>query len=230
MGIHLNREPGKRNGPGLLFLFFILGICPVLVGAQPFESEIRAFKTQDSAHFPARHSILFVGSSSFRLWSDVQNYFPSYPIINRGFGGSRLLDLTRYRDQIIFAYNPKQIVIYCGENDLASSDTVSAKTVFSRFVHLFELIRRRMPGENIVFISLKPSPSRLRLKDKMEKANRLIQDFLSTQKNVSFVDVYHAMLGPDGRPMPNIYGPDSLHMARAGYLVWQKAIQPYLVK
>ncbi len=108
------------------------------------------------------------------------NYFPGYTIINRGFGGSTFPDVIFYAPEIIFPYHPKQVVIYCGDNDLASSDAVTADTVFERFKTLFELIRTNLPGENILFVSIKPSPSRIRLKEKMEKANLLIQTYLST--------------------------------------------------
>jgi lysophospholipase L1-like esterase len=198
--------------------------------AQPFAGEIREFKKQDSIQFPPANAILFVGSSSFRFWHDVSDYFPGYTIINRGFGGSGLPDVIRYADEIIFPYQPKQIVIYCGENDLASSDTVTANTVFERFKTLFELIRSKMPGENILFISLKPSPSRERLLPEMEAANLLIKTYLSVQINAHFIDVYHVMLNPDGSVMKDLFRDDMLHMKPNGYALWQKEIAPYLSK
>ncbi len=108
-------------------IFFIaLSLQNVCAQQHPaFWEEIQIFKKQDSIHFPTKHAILFVGSSSFTKWTDVQNYFPKYKIINRGFGGSSLSDVIRYADDIIFPYHPKQVVIYCGENDLAASDTLS---------------------------------------------------------------------------------------------------------
>lgn len=211
----------------LLCLFLIVGGIAV---AQPFIEDIKAFKKQDSVNAPSKHSILFVGSSSFTKWKDVADYFPGYSIINRGFGGSSLVDVIRYADDVIFPYNAKQIVIYCGENDLASSDTVSAQTVFHRFKKLYSMIRVKMPQVPVDFISLKPSPSRARLKSKMLEANSLIKKYLAKQKNTSFIDVYHKMLNEDGKPKPEIYVEDSLHMNAKGYAIWQKIIEPYLVK
>lgn len=214
-----------------IFLFILFtGLISFETKAQPFIDEIKAFKAQDSTHFPPKHEILFIGSSSFHYWTDVQTYFPKYPIINRGFGGSTLVDVIRYTNDIIFPYQPKQIVIYCGENDLAYSDTVTAQIVFDRFKELFQIIRIKMHNENIVFVSIKPSPSRAALFPKMEQANVLIKSFLSTQKNASFVDVYHLMLNADGTPMKEIFKPDNLHMKANGYAIWQKAIEPYLMK
>ena len=212
------------------YLFFICISFSANIFAQPFSEEIREFKKQDSIRFPPKDAILFVGSSSFRFWQDVSNYFPGYTLINRGFGGSSLPDVIRYADDIIFPYQPKQIVIYCGENDLAGSDTVTGNTVFERFKTLFELIRSRLPGEDIVFVSLKPSPSRENLLKKMEEANLLIKTYLSIQTHAHFVDVYHKMLNADGSLRKDLYRDDMLHMRPKGYAIWQKEIAPYLSK
>ena len=198
------------------------------VRAQPFSEDIRAFRKQDSIQFPTPNSILFVGSSSFTKWNDVKEYFPGYPIINRGFGGSSLPDLIRYADQIIFPYQPKQILIYCGDNDIAFSDTVSATTVFARFTRLFFLIREKMPEENIVFVAIKPSPSRASQKKRQDAANAMIREFLAKQSNAYYVDIVTPMINENGKPKPEIFEADSLHMNAKGYAIWQKAILPYL--
>lgn len=198
--------------------------------AQPFVDEIQQFKDQDIAIPPPANAILFVGSSSFRKWTDVNSYFPGYAIINRGFGGSSLTDVIRYVSDIIIPYHPKQVVIYCGDNDLAASDSINADTVLARFVRLFEIIRINLPGENILYVSIKPSPSRIRLREKMEQANLLIQTYISLQQHAAFIDVYHKMLNPDGSIMTDIFLEDKLHMNDKGYAIWQKVIKPYLSK
>ena len=212
----------------LVFIYFMT--VSVRGFAQPFADDIQAFKNQDKINPPPANAILFVGSSSFRKWTDVSSYFPGYTIINRGFGGSVFPDVIRYENDIIIPYHPKQVVIYCGDNDLASSDAITADSVFERFKVLFEGIRLGLPGENIVYVSIKPSPSRVRLQEKMEKANLLIQTYLSIQSHAAFVDVYHKMLNPDGSIMADIFLEDKLHMNAKGYAIWQKAIEPYLSK
>ncbi len=215
----------------LSFLVFLLLSFSLPDLAQPpFYQEIQNFKKQDSLHFPPKNEILFIGSSSFRKWTDVQSYFPGYPIINRGFGGSCLPDVIRYADDILFPYQPKQVVIYCGENDFAVSDSISGEIVFERFKTLFNLIRSRLPGENIVFVSIKPSPSRERLWPKMQEANLKIKRYLSHRQHAVFVDVYHLMFSPQGKIMQDIFLSDNLHMNAKGYAIWQKAIEPYLLK
>lgn len=196
----------------------------------PFYKEIEAFKKQDQTNPPTKNSILFVGSSSFTMWKDVQNDFPAYQIINRGFGGSSLTDVIRYAPDIIYPYQPKQVVIYCGENDFVSSPDANADTVFKRFSKLFGMIRKEVPKAHIVFISIKPSPSRAKYMPEMVRANAMIQSFLKNNKKTGYVDVYNKMLLADGSPMPNIFLGDKLHMNRSGYEIWKEAIQPYLKK
>ncbi len=216
---------------GLLLITLLVSLA---VSAQepkpPFWSDIQAFKKQDSIRMPASKQILFIGSSSFTMWKDVQQYFPGYPIINRGFGGSALPDLICYAKDIILPYQPKQIVIYCGENDLAASDTVTAAMVMKRFDNLFRLIRKYYPKVPVAYISIKPSPSRRHLVPKMVAANTMIRNFLKKKSKTVFIDVYHKMLKANGTPIEDIFMEDKLHMNAKGYAIWQKAIAPHLLK
>jgi lysophospholipase L1-like esterase len=211
----------------ILCELFWLGSTAV---AQPFRDEIGRFAKQDSLAMPAPGQVLFVGSSSFRLWTDVQAYFPGTPILNRGFGGSTLEDMIYYEKKIITPYKPRKIVIYCGENDLASSDTVTAKHVLARFEKLFAMIRSDYPQTPVIYVSIKPSPSRQRLIAKVAESNELIRQFLRTKPRTRFVDVYHKMLDKNGNPRKELFIEDQLHMNRAGYLIWQKALKPLLKK
>lgn len=196
----------------------------------PFYKDIEAFKKQDLVAPPQKGSILFVGSSSFTMWKDVQKDFPAYKIINRGFGGSSLTDVIRYAPTIIYLYQPKQVVIYCGENDFVSSTNANADTVYTRFSQLFGMIRKEVPKAHILFVSIKPSPSRAKYMPEMQRANAMIQSFLKKQAKTGYVDVYNKMLLADGSPMPDIFLNDKLHMNRSGYEIWKQAILPYLRK
>ncbi len=196
----------------------------------PLWDDIQAFKKQDSIAMPPNNAILFIGSSSFTLWTDVQDYFPGYTVINRGFGSSTLADQIRYAKDIIFPYQPRQVVIYCGENDLAFSDTVNAVMVLDRFKTLFGMIREKFADLPLLYISMKPSPSRRHLIPMMREANQLIKDFLASQTQAVYLDVHQLMLNASGEPLSEIFLDDSLHMNAKGYAIWQKAIEPHLLK
>lgn len=216
----------------ITILFAVVLALPAAQAQQktpPFWNEIQAFKQQDKAQMPPKNAILFVGSSSLRMWKNMQEMLPEYSVINRGFGGSNLLDLQRYLGDIVFPYQPKQIIIYSGENDIAS-DTVQAPEVLARFKTVFEQIRQQMPKVPIVFISIKPSPSRLKFNPIIEESNQLIRAYLKKQPKTKYVDVYSKMLLANGRPKPQIFIQDSLHMNQQGYQIWKKAITPYLTK
>lgn len=196
----------------------------------PFWNEVQKFKTADSAAFPASNQVLLIGSSSFTLWKDVQSYFPDRKILNRAFGGSTLADVIRYRYDVIFPYQPKQIVIYCGENDFASSDTVTVELVMQRFTTLFNYIRAKYKNVPVAYVSMKPSPSRTHLLEKYKEGNKRIKDFLATKPNTKFVDVYSTMLTATGEPMPDIFKEDRLHMNAKGYAIWKKKLENVLLK
>ncbi len=213
-----------------LSTLFIAILCVLNANAQPYINEINQFKKIDSIHTPPAHPILFIGSSSFTKWKDVGDYFPSHTILNRGFGGSSLPHQLMYAEEVIFKYNPKQIVIYCGENDLTSSETINGDSILLRFTRLYNLIRSRLPEVPIAYISMKPSPSREKYLPIMKEGNRLIESFIGTQKNAVFIDVFHKMFTEDGQIMSDIFLADKLHMNKKGYAIWQPLIAPHLLK
>ncbi len=208
----------------ILFISFFNGI------GQSFIDDINRFKEEDRLKLPPQNATLFIGSSSFTMWYNVKEQFPEFTIINRGFGGSTLEDLIRYVEYIVYPYNPKQIVVYCGENDFASSDTISVELVTQRFVHLYKLIVEKYPEVNISYVSMKPSPSRWHLSGKFIAGNKGIQQFLEVKPNTSFINVWDEMLNISGLPDSTIFLDDMLHMNSEGYRIWQKAIKPHLLK
>lgn len=198
--------------------------------AQPFINEIKAFQKADSVSMPPSGAILFAGSSSFRLWKTVQEDFPGHTIVNRGFGGSSLPDVIRYTEEILFPYKAKQVVIYCGENDFAADPKLSSDSVVERFKTLFKAIRKKNVRTHIAYVSMKPSPSRWKMKDQMIAANEGIKSYLRSQRRTNYVDVWTPMLAENGEPIKDLFLKDSLHMNAKGYAIWKKAIEPALMK
>lgn len=218
-----NRKLMKRIFTAVLLCFSLIACAQ----ERPFWQEIRAYKTADSLDAPARKAIVFVGSSSFRMWKDMEKAFPDNEVINRGFGGSSLPHVIEYADEIIIPYKPSQVVVYCGENDFMNKN-VTSQIVTDRFIQLFNLLRKEIPRADIVFVSIKPSPSRQHLMEEMAAANAAIKDFLSTKPRATFVSIWEPMLDEHGAPRKELFLDDMLHMNKQGYAIWQKALEPHL--
>jgi lysophospholipase L1-like esterase len=214
---------------GIVCIVFGIGQSNTTLCAQPFKQEVLQFQKSDSIVMPPKGQIVFAGSSSFTRWKDVAMYFPGYPIINRGFGGATLVDLIYYVDEAIIKYQPSQVFIYCGENDIADVDTVSPATVLLRFKTLHTILLKKLPrATKIVFVSLKPSVARWHLESKFIAANKLIEGYIATQKDIQFLDVHTAMLDDNKEVLKDIFIADQLHMNPKGYLIWQKQFAPFL--
>jgi lysophospholipase L1-like esterase len=212
---------------GVLALLCVF--CFTSLQAQNFarwEKEIAAFEQADRTNRPGKKSIVFTGSSSIRLWEDVHQDFPGKKILNRGFGGSETDAVAYFANRIVVPYKPRQVVIYVGENDLAAGK--SPEKVLADFKDLFFKIRNQVPRATITFISIKPSPSRKHILEQVRETNSLIQGFLDSQKRTGYVDVFTRMLQANGKPKPELFRADSLHMTRAGYDIWEAALKPYL--
>jgi lysophospholipase L1-like esterase len=208
----------------LLVVGSIARACPP--SPQPWRAAIDQFVADDSAHPPPQHAVLFVGSSSIRMWTALARDFPGVPVINRGFGGSAIADSTHYADRIVIPYHPRVIVMYAGDNDVEEGCTPGQ--VLDEFKAFVSRVRRDLPGVALVYISIKPSLARWALWPRMREANREIDRWARTQARVTFVDVAPLMLGPDGRPRADLFREDGLHMTPAGYAIWVEALQPVL--
>ncbi|MCF2219513.1 G-D-S-L family lipolytic protein [Chryseobacterium sp. PS-8] len=195
---------------------------------QMFWQDIQNFKKLDLENPPAKNAILLVGSSSFTKWTDVANYFPDKTIINRGFGGSRLTDLNDYAEDLLNPYQPKQIIIYCGENDFADNDKLKADVVVERFKTFYKKIRAKFPKIEVDYISIKYSPSREKLWPQMKKANEKIADFMKKQPNAEFIDITKVMQDENGNVRKDLFVEDMLHMTPEGYRLWTSVMNPYM--
>lgn len=191
-----------------------------------FEPEIERFEEADKQQPPAEGAVLFIGSSSIRLWKGLAEDFPSVKVVNRGFGGSHIEDSLDFADRIVFRHNPRLIVMYAGDNDIESGK--SPAVVLADFKKFVAAVHRRLPRTRIAFISIKPSPARWHLVDKVKEANRSIKDFTETDGRLGYIDVFTPMLGADGRPYPEMFVADRLHLSQAGYSLWRAIVSDYL--
>jgi lysophospholipase L1-like esterase len=209
----------------LLFLFVQFSFAQE---TPRFWDDVQTIKNYDKIYQPNKNPILFVGSSSIRKWDHLQEAFGNYNVINRGIGGAVIDDIIFYVDDLVFKYQPREIVIYVGENDLPN-EKETPEIILDKTKQLFNTIRAKLPDVPIVYIALKPSPVRAKYLQKCKESNDLIASFIKAQKNASFLDVYSLMM-KDGKTMPEIFVGDMLHMNLTGYKIWEKAIKPYLIK
>src|SRR6266404_3403952 len=214
--------------PTLVLLVFVL--APTTNAQQStenkWEPEIQQFENSDKKDPPPRGAVLFVGSSSIRMWKSLTEDLPGIKVINRGFGGSQIADSTFYVDRIVTPYRPTMIVFYAGDNDLFDGKT--PQQVLEDYKAFVSRVRIKLPSTKIAFISIKPSPARASIVDQMRQANTLIRNYSSNDKRLLFIDVFTPMLGTDGNPRPELFGLDKLHMNRQGYDLWKSVLAPYL--
>ncbi len=192
-----------------------------------WKDTIQKFVDADKQTPPPQDAVLFVGSSSIRMW-DTKKSFPDISTINRGFGGSFVIDSLYYADQIILPYKPKTIVFYAGDNDIACNK--SPEMVAADFQSLFYKIRQTLPQTRIIYITIKPSVSRWNYWPQMMQTNKLIENFCKEQENAYFVDVSKVLLDADGNPRKDVLKDDGLHLNEKGYEIWTSLVRPLIDK
>ncbi|UOE37047.1 GDSL-type esterase/lipase family protein [Chryseobacterium oryzae] len=209
-------------------LIFTFGFFLAQIKKPIFWDDIQNFKKIDQQTAPPENAILLLGSSSFTKWQDVSDYFPGKTIINRGFGGSRLKDLNDYADDLLKPYHPKQIIIYCGENDLADNTHLKPETVVARYKEFYAKIRERFPMVQVDYISIKFSPSREHLWQKIKEVNSKISKFMKKEKNADYIDITQVMNDSNGNIRRDLFLDDMLHITPEGYRLWSSVMNPYI--
>jgi lysophospholipase L1-like esterase len=189
-----------------------------------FEPEIRAFEVADRVSPPPLGGVVFIGSSSIQHWSNVAADFPGVPVLNRGFGGSTLADVVYYEDRILLPYRPRLVVLYAGDNDLAEGRTPDR--VLSDYRAFVARLRSALPAARVVFVSIKPSPSRRAYMDRARETNQRIRAATERDTLQTYIDVFTPMLNAAGQPRPELFLADSLHMTRTGYVLWRALLTP----
>lgn len=191
----------------------------------PWEAAMRAFEKQDAQSPPPRHANVFIGSSSTRLWKLAES-FPQHRCVNRGFGGSEMSDAARYVQRIVLPLQPKVIVLYSGDNDLAKNK--SPDDVLAAYRDFARQVREHSTETKLVVVALKPSPKRFSLADKFRATNRLLEAAVKEDPRAVFVDIWSPMLGEEGFPRPELFAADQLHLSPAGYRLWSQLVEPHL--
>jgi lysophospholipase L1-like esterase len=243
LGVRLATEAGLRRNIGLpcrhkefcwgmvtrfsrLFFVFVAFTVGTFASPAKWKADIDVFLANDAAHPPPQNAVVFVGSSSIVKWKSLTADFPTFPVINRGFGGSELADSVAYVDQIVVPYHPRAVVLYAGDNDLASGKTPEA--VLSDFRAFRTKVHAALPSARIFYLAIKFSPSRAKLQSAMQHTNELIAADCTTTDHCTFVDVNTPMLDAAGHPRPELFESDQLHIKLSTYALWVHQLAPLL--
>ncbi len=190
-----------------------------------WEKSMQAFEERDATNPPPKGEIVFIGSSSIVGWN-LAKYFPDLKAVNRGFGGSQIADSVQYADRILLPLEPRIVVFYAGDNDIASGK--SPEKVFEDYKAFVQKVHDKLAETKIIYLPIKPSIARWKLWDKMKAANALIAEHVKTDKRLAYLDVATPMLGEDGKPRPELFVKDGLHLSPAGYELWTALLKPLL--
>lgn len=197
-------------------------------GPERWESAMAAFEEMDKENPPPKGGVLFVGSSSVRMWKTLAEDFPGHRTINRGFGGSEVSDSIHFADRIVLPHEPRMIVMYAGDNDISHGKT--AKKVAADFQKFVKIVKKKLPKTRVAFIAIKPSLKRWELAGEITKANAAIKKRCDKNKLLDYLDIWTPMLGKDGKPRPELFLEDGLHLNAEGYALWTSVIRPFVDK
>jgi len=225
MGFLNNLWQGFSNGLDM----FVSSIKSARGDPDAWESSIRKFESQDRLMPPSQNMIVFVGSSSFTLWSTLEQDMSPLPAINRGFGGAKINDVVRYTDRIVIPYRPRAIVLFAGTNDIADPKPATAQEVFDGYLSFVKRVQAALPETPIYYVAITPSASRWKYWLIASEANRLIREYAKSNPHLRFIDLTDHLLGSDRKPNRSLYRMDRLHPNKRGYAKWTAVIKPVLM-
>lgn len=233
---HALQWEGRMQKCGIAQFGLLLVLCCLVCSAEGAQQDptrwadvIREFATAEAACPPPTNAIVFTGSSSVRFWHTVNRDMAPLPVINRGFGGSTMVDAVYWLEPLVLQYKPRAVVLYEGDNDIGMYGA-TAEQVLEGFNAFVSKVHAQLPEANIYFLAIKPSIQRDRFWPEMKRANHLIEVFAERQPKVHFIDIATPMLDQNGRPKADIFEADELHLNSAGYDLWTSVVRPILLE
>ncbi len=222
------------------YIFFIAAIFLVtcttikkysnLPEVQRWETEIQKFEALDQTESYPDNSIIFAGSSSIVLWKTIHEDMAPYPVIHRGYGGSRLSDFAVYADRIIYPHKNNGIVLFIANDIAGNENDKTPKEVLWLFKNVIKTIRKKYPDTPVFWISITPTERRWNSWPQIKEVNRLIKNYCLKSKNLHFIDTELSFLNEEGRPKAELFATDKLHLSPEGYKLWTSIIKSELDK
>ncbi len=222
-----------RQAAMLLCLFCVLALqaqtpAPAQQGSARWEKDIAAFEARDRTNPLPQNALLFIGSSTILLWKTLAEDLPNHKVINRGFGGSQIADATYFADRIVIPYKPKMVFLRSGGNDIFSGK--SPEQVCADFQAFVAKVHAKLPKTEIVYIALSPSVARWNQWEKEAALNQMVKAFTQKAKRVKYLDDADISVGADGKPRPELFIADKLHLNAEGYKLLAACVRSYLSK
>jgi lysophospholipase L1-like esterase len=227
-----------------IVLGVVLGLGGLVLGAYLFlrrqalnedpaywEGAIARIERRYGGDYP-QDVVVFLGSSSIRFWRTLVDDLAPIPVVNHGFGGSKIKDSTYYLDRLVFPFSPKAVVLFAGTNDIneIKGSTKTGEQVYGGFVQFVAALRETDPDLPLYYVSITPTRARWAVWQEANLANKLIAEYAGTQEKVTFIDTTETFLGPDGTPNRGMFKLDGLHPNKNGYRVWTSIIKPVLIQ
>jgi len=220
-----------HHGLLLSVLLLLAGCATDLNGRHNFarwEKAIHTFELQDAKHAPPTNAIVFTGSSTIARWKTLAKDYPGLPVLNRGFGGSQIVDATYFADRIVFPYSPKMVLLRAGGNDLWAGK--SPTEVADDFKEFAETVHEHLPAAKVVYLSWSPSLARWKQHDREKELNTLVAQYIANKPWLEYVETYDLPLGTNGLPRRELFVGDRLHFNAAGYKLLADRVRPSLQK
>jgi lysophospholipase L1-like esterase len=208
-------------------LVLLLLVSSSVMGQYAFENEIRNYEKQDSISLPKKGQILFIGSSSFRIWKSFAADLAGIDAINRGFGGSTMTDALYYFDRMVVKYAPRTVVVYEGDNDLAKGK--SLEDLAKEYEAFSNRLKMALPKTKLVYLAVRPSLARIAIVDKQKEFNLWLENYCKSQKGRFYLDMHSPFYLADGTLMPDIFVADRLHLNEKGYQIFSAKIREFIL-
>ena len=210
----------------IIIVFFFVTLAGYTQDPNRFKEEVGAIQEKyDTLWDSSKETIVFTGSSSVRIWKNLESVFPNHQIVNSGFGGSQASDLLAFSEELILSFNPYQVFIYEGDNDIAANK--KPKEIVNTTLAIIKRIREKSRDTQIILIAAKPSIIRWSLKRKYKNFNRKLKKLCKKDNLLQFADIWKPML--QGRRLKqDIFEDDGLHMNVKGYEIWYTVIKPFI--
>lgn len=193
-----------------------------------WESSIRDFEAQDKLRPPTVGDIIFFGSSTFTLWSTIEKDMSPWVVVNRGFGGSKMADMSRYFDRVVLPHMPRSIILFAGTNDIADPKPASAQDVYEGYLRFVGQVKKALPNTQVYYVAITPTPSRWKYWALASEANQMIQAHSSQDARLHYIDPTAKFLGQDGKPDRQLFRMDRLHPNQRGYTLLAQSIKQAL--